>query len=503
MTFAEWRSLVKIAYQGGEPAQAALLRAVVDGARAIVVRDVESDLPLAKSYRDSYRELKAGLAGTRITADLAATITSARAIMTIDADTSAATVMVDNAIETAYNDVNGVADRWDALLVEAAIEMQRHVSFFHHRQITTYLSTTDGVTNEGFVSKVDLPDTCRVQQLWYGPYYPPLEQDTSYEVDDIVISNGRAYKVTTAGQLTIYEIGDGLTSTDGSEETLGEMTFTYYAPERDWPVRQTNWYSRNRVFSGDYSGGPAYAQAPQNDEIWMYPKLDADHRFDLEWVGVAETFEDDDEVTFDRKAAACAAHFLRSHLTRELLGDLKTSEQAFALFQRDLRGLVVDNEQREQGIPGDSAPYDYRRRCRAGCFGGILSINSNNSDTTVINPNDYAAVFNEDGDSTMTSLAANMVFDLTLGGSARTSNFILPTTGRLPGDRVVVRVLVPATAGIELAFRTGSVGGALLLPVINFPSQTWTTPGDNAFTATFEFELAGSAWAYLRSNIPS
>lgn len=365
MTFAEWRTLVKIAYQGGEPTSALLMRAVADGARAITVRDVESDLPLAKSYSNSFREWKANLAGTRITDDIATVLVTVRGLMPIDDDTAAIDAILINAITSAYDDINGVADRWDALLVESAVEMQRHVPFFQVRQITTYLDDSDGVTTEGFVSKIPLPDTARVQQLWFGHYYAELTYDVEYAADDIVISNGRAYKVVTGGTLTIYEIGAGLTSTDASEtEDLGDLVFRYYIPERDYPVRPIGWNQRNVIFAGDFTGGPLYSQPPQSDELWLFPALDSTHRFDLEWVGVTEEFEDSDEVTFDAKAAAAAAHFIRSFLAREITQDLRASSDELVLFQRDLRGLVIDNEQREQGMPVNVAPYDWRRRWR-------------------------------------------------------------------------------------------------------------------------------------------
>lgn len=367
MTFGAWSTLTKVAYQGGEPVTASLMRAIADGARAVLVRDVESDLALAKSYRTSFDEANFSMAGTRITDSLPTVIAAVRALMPIDSDTAAADAILDNAIESAYDRFNGVADRWDALLVEAAIEMQRHVPFFHARQVTTYLEGGAGVTAVGFISRVALPEDARIQQLWYGRYVAELEPDVAYEADDYVTSNGRVYKVITGGTLTIYDIGDGLTSTDREDESLGDLVFQYFEAERDWPVRKIDWNQRNVLMAGDFSGGPLYAFPPEQDQIWMFPALDADHRFDLEWVGIAQSYEDSDEVTFDTKAAACAAHFIRSHLLREIMKDQSGSAQAFALFQRDLRGLVVDCEQRDQGAPVSVAPYDWRRRLWGWC----------------------------------------------------------------------------------------------------------------------------------------
>lgn len=500
MTFEAWRTLVKLAYQGGEPTTDSLMMAIKDGARAVTVRDVESDLALAKSYRNSFIEARYEMAATRITDAVGTVVAAVKLLMPIDDDTAAITGLLENAIKSAYNTFNGTADRWDALLVEAAVEMQRHVPFFQVRQITTFLADGDGVTTEGFVSRVPVPAEARIQQLWYGHYYPALEPDVEYAADDIVISNGRAYKVITGGTLTSYEIGAGLTSTDGEDEDLGDLVFNYYQPERDWPVRNLNWNQRNVLLAGDFSGGPAYALPPQIDEIWLYPALDADHRFDLEWVGVAQEYADEDEVTFDAKAAACAAHFIRSHLLREIMQDSRRSAEAFALFQRELRGLVVDNEQREQGAPVSVAPYDYRRRWR--CFGacGIVTENSNNG--TEVNPNAWAEVNSTGGDETLTPTAANMTFDVTVTGAAGLRRFVLATHGQTAGNRATVRFIVPLTAGIEIDMRNGALAGAQLLPAERYPDQLYTTDG-YVTTATFEFVFGNNVWEYVSGTSPA
>jgi hypothetical protein len=364
MTFSEWRTLVRSAYQGGEPTQAALLRAVVDGARAILVRDIESDLALAKSYRDSAKQGIVKMAGTRITTDLAATTILVKEMMPIDTDTVANLAILNNAIESAYDDVNAMADKWDAYLLQAAKDFQVHVPFFQVRQITTYLEDTSGVTIDGFVSRVALPATARIQNLTYGHYYAVLEPDVAYVAEDRVVSNGRVYEVVVGGTLTSYQIGDGLTSTTGDDEELGDLTFKFYRPESDWPVRQMEWPSRNRLAAGGFSDGPAYCFPPQADELWLYPAIDATHRFDLEWVGVADEFEDSDEVLFDRTAAEGAAQYILSKMSQTELGDLRASGAAFALYQLQLRKAIVDNQDRDTGSPTQVQPYDYRRRCR-------------------------------------------------------------------------------------------------------------------------------------------
>jgi hypothetical protein len=364
-TFAQWRTQVKNAYQGGEPTHTALVQAVKDGARAVMVRDVESDLALAKSYSNSFRESKVRLAGTRMTDDIDAVLVEVKGMMPIDDDTQAAAALLENAITSAYDDINGAAEKWDAYLLQAAIDLQRHVAFYQVRQLTTFLAGGTGVVNQGFVSRVQLPATARIQQLWYGHYYPALEDGVAVVAGDIVISNGKAYTVITGGTPTVYEVATGLVSSDGENETLGTMVFTFYAAVPDFPVRKVDWNQRNAMFAGSVGSGAVYTMAPQSDELLLYPALDADHRFDLEWVGVTEDFSDTDDVLFDQPAAEAAAHYIRAMLYTTEMDDARNGAASLALYQRSMRKCVIDNQARDTGSPPSVAPYDWRRRCRA------------------------------------------------------------------------------------------------------------------------------------------
>lgn len=501
MTFSAWRTLVKAAYQGGEPTHAALIRTVVDGARFITVRDVESDLALSKSYLNTFLTQQVKLAGTRITESVSDIITEAKTLMPIDDDTAAISAILDNAITFAYDSINGMADKWDAHLLQAAIDLQRHVPFYQVRQTTTYVKDTVGVTTEGFISKVALPDTARIQQLWFGHYYAPLEADFEYAVDDVVLSNARAYKVVTGGTLTVYDIGNGLTSTDGTDETLGDLVFKYFRPERDWPVRQMEWPARNRLLAGDFSGGPAYAFPPESDVIWLYPALDDKHRFDLEWVGVAEDFGDTDSVLFDKTAAEAAAHYIRFLLYTTELDDPKNGAISMALYQKALRKAVLDNQERDTGSSTQVAPYDYRRRCRfwGSCF-SLFNINSNNQ--TIVNPNAWYPVANTGGDSTLTSTAPNQSFALTFSGGAGLSRVVLSTQGRSAGDTMNISVNFSNTPGIIIDFRNGSLAGDTLLPAESFPDLTYTTDGLTT-RGLFTFVFGNNEWLYDQSKIPA
>lgn len=496
-TWEQWVDEVQLAY-GGEMTQTQLKTAVKDGARAVMARDVESDLALAKSYRDSFKEARFDLAAARID-DINAFVAEVLPLMPVDDDTSAMADALENAIRSACDTINGDANKFEKLVAEAAIEMQRHIPFFQARHENVYLKDGDGVTNEAFVSKTAPPDGFRLTQMWFGKYYPDLEEEVAYEADDFVVSNNRVYKVITGGTLTEGQLGDGLTSTDGEDEELGDLVFQYYSPLVLIPARAYPWIDRARLRAGRMSAGPVYALSDQFDELWLYPPLDDDHRFVMEWVGIKQSWEDDDEVTFDSKAAACAAHYVRSFLQREILGDSRKSAEEFALFQRDLRGLVIDCEQREQGMSARVAAYQYWNTAPCGAC-SIVTQNSNNG--TEVNPNAWAQVINTGGDSTLTPTAANMTFDIDLTGAAGLRRLVLATHGMTPGWRVTLRFTFPATEGIIVDLRNGSLGGAQLFPAERFPDLTYTTDGVTT-TAMVELHFGNNTWVYDEASIPA
>lgn len=493
-TYEDWSAQVATAYRGGDATRAQLLTAIKDGARAIMVRDTESDLPLAKSYEDRFRRAKVALAGMRDSETLSATVEAVRELMPVDADTDAHSENLDNAIETVRAEIETFADRYDALMVEAAIELQRHVPFYQVRQLATYLKDGDGVTNSGYISRVALPADARVQQVWYGKYYEALAEGEEYEADDIVVSNGRLYVVLTGGTLAEDELGVGLLTTDFTEEELGDLTFRYYGPVRDWPVRHLDWPRRQAMAAGQISEGPCYTMPDQQDQLWFYPVLDETHRFDLEYVGVAQTFEDDDVVTFDKVAAKAAANYIRGIFAQGEENDARAAAGYLAIYQRSIREAVVDHSDRQAGSPNSVVPYDWSRNARVCGSAPVAS--------SAIYPNGYLTRVNTTGDITLESSASNMIIDLTVGGVARTSIVVLETAGRAAGDRMIVRMTLPAVEAIIFEFRNSTSSGTLLLPEERFTDQQFYTDGFTT-SATFEFVFNGTAWVFVGANTPA
>lgn len=109
----------------------------------------------------------------------------------------------------------------------------------------------------------------------------------------------------------------------------------------------------------------------------------------------------------------------------------------------------------------------------------------------------FNAQANSTGDSTATAGVLSIIHTevITFSGSAGTRIVALAIpTGLSAGARLVVRSVLPATAGIVVELRNATTGGTLL--------ATFTTDGAT-LTAVHEFYFNGTAWALLSSAIPA
>ncbi len=138
--------------------------------------------------------------------------------------------------------------------------------------------------------------------------------------------------------------------------------------------------------------------------------------------------------------------------------------------------------------------------------GAGISVDQATGDVTVTATgtagNADAAFTNNSGNTTITPTKPNQSILGTVGGAARSSIIILDVAGRTAGDRIMLDLILPATAAIILSVRNATSGGTLLLPVESFPTQNLTTDG-NLLSARWEFTFNGTAWRYDMSNLPA
>lgn len=508
-TWLEFTEAVKAFYwPSSTPTAAQQYRAVADLAHALFVRQIESDLPLAKSFKDSYDLLKFKLAGSRIAANLAATQAAVKLLLPVDTDTDtnpSGTLVLDNAIEAAYDDFNGTADLFDVLLVQAAMDLQRHIPFYQGRNETTYAPGGSGLSNQGFVTQVNLPSDFRIQQVWAAKFHTELVEDVAFAVDDIVTSNGRFYKVSVGGTLTAGQLGDGLTEqTAGVEETLGDLSFFYHCDLKSIPVRKFPWADREAMFSGRLGAGPVYTTSPQFDKLWLYPALTAETNqfFMLEWVGVKTTYADDDAVTFDTLAAQAAAQYVKAFLAKDIADDGRAAAAALAMYQKLVRDAVIDNQFRETGTTNTTSELLAMNLGRVPWWRWSL-MNATSSCGRLSNGNSEDDTGNASGTTNIVPTSANHVERISFTGDPGDRFVVLKPNGPYANTALVngSRVLVIGTfeadvVGINVSFRDSTVGGTEM--------TSFSSDGSNLTIAMeFSWRSAAGAWELLRQQVPA
>lgn len=514
-TWLDFTDGVKAAYwTAGEPTASQQYRALANFAISLIIRQVERDLEASKSFLNSYNEQKLLLAGSRVTGNDAAVIAAVEALMPIERDTDGITELRENAILQARDDFNGTADRFDVELLNAAMDLQRHIPFYQARHETTYTPATVGLLNRGFVSEVALPDGCRIQNVWAGRLHTPLVAGT-YVADDIVDSNGRFYKVTTGGTLTTEQIGDGLIEQQaGVEETLGDVVFEYYCDSKLIPVRPFPWADREAIYSGRLSGGPVWTTPPQTDVLWLYPAMVNDERlFMLEWSGVKTAFDDADTVTFDLLAYQAGAQYVRAMLLKDVADNGRSSAAALLLYQAALRKALIDNQARQTGTAGSSSEL---LRMNLGCVPWwrqcFMRCTSTSSQSSTYPSNSEYEQESSTGNVTVTAQSPNHLAKIDFTGVASTRVIVLNSNWQNPqggtfaapnGFRIVISATFPdGVADIIIEVRDSTSTGTLLLPASGYAGQQFTTDGFST-SAAWEFVSNEGVWQWVRGQVPA
>ena len=333
-TYANFVAAVKARYyKAGSPGETDAYRAIADYAKSRIVRDVNRDIQLAKSFRDSYKDALVELAGYTITSTFAQVKAAVNTLLLVDGNVPSTAQFVDACISEAIGEINGMKTQFDRLVLEAAIDLQRHVTIYRIGHTDTLLAAD--VETDGFASIYQLTYDQQLRSVRHGLYYAPLAADT-YAENDITSSNGRLYICTIGGVVTTPDIGDGLLSIDSDEvEVIGGATFAYYGPVVTDFADKLKWTDRDALLQGKVCA-PSWTVNPGRTVLWFSPALDEDHRIEIEWDGLKQYFDDSDETPFDRNAEAYAAEYVRAKLT----------EGSMAMAQAALRRAWVDGEDR-------------------------------------------------------------------------------------------------------------------------------------------------------------
>jgi hypothetical protein len=371
-TWSSFRSSVIASYNDGAQLtnrEAAAYKAVSDYVRAELVRTVEGDLQLSKSFRDSYLDAKVQLAGYTITANFATVRAAVGVHISVYNSMAAVSALVDVLVQRGIDDFNGTVAIFDAALVEAAIDLARSIDYYKGRKTTYY--TASNFSTQGSASIGQMPEGARPYRWVYQTYYPELADATTYAADDYVTSNDRVYIVITGGTTT--DIGDGLTSTDPDDtETLNGLVFQYQEDPRCFNqlMEPSPWKTREQLScdkcgcsvtdadAEDYTPDQflairasqyLYSLEPRGQSFWVWPKVRDYWQVQLEWDGLQTSFQDSDLTLFGPMEARAAAYYIRSILLRTITESQQNANAAMTLYAMERKRLwQMRDEQRRQ-----------------------------------------------------------------------------------------------------------------------------------------------------------
>lgn len=106
----------------------------------------------------------------------------------------------------------------------------------------------------------------------------------------------------------------------------------------------------------------------------------------------------------------------------------------------------------------------------------------------------YEAQANSSGNSSLTPTSFQHTAALTFTGAAGTRLVVLPTVGMNPGARISLLCVLPATPGVVVDVRNGTLSGT---------SLSLVTTDTFVRSAAFDYYFDGAAWQPFRHTIPA
>jgi hypothetical protein len=341
LTWAQFKSGVLSEYNPGTAAGGSMgYTCVAAYVKALIVREVDGDLLLSKSYMNTFNELKAKLAGGVVAGNFATIKAEVQSRITVDASRAAISGLIDKLIQEGADDLSAMKTTWEQYLVDAVVDIQRHVPCFTLNQQNLYLKAD--VTNQGFIAKITPPAGSYAHRVTYERYAPDLTAGVNYTAGTYVLSNMRIYTVVVGGVMGV--VGTGLQTFDGSDETLGGLTFSWYSSFSSKDCVPVSWDDRlDLLNSSQVGGGPYFSVSPWNDELWVWPMLDSTNfRIRINWNGIKTTFADGDTITLNETCYAAASEYVRALVQKNLSLDQQLTAGSLAAYQRHLRNLWLD-----------------------------------------------------------------------------------------------------------------------------------------------------------------
>lgn len=328
-TWADFKSEVKNRISLYSANDDLFVSAVAHYVKSMIAREVDRDPNLHRSYMQTFQFQRRQLLGYQPTLLLGSTLdVEVKKLLTVDADRLGIEDFITKHIRNAYQELISFSVLVEKLIRDAAIDLQSYIICYQVEQITEYGATD--TTAYGAMSRAPLPEGAEVLQAFYIKVLPELAELDPVEAKDLVVSNGRTYRVITGGTLGAGELGSGLQTTDGSTEELGNLQFVFYSWDCNLRTEMVPMAWRDR-FKYDFtksdccsSKEPArFIVDHTSYSFYGWPQLASDMEYQVFWLGTKLDFGDTDNTNFDEGAIAAAAAYVKAQLAASVEDSLR------------------------------------------------------------------------------------------------------------------------------------------------------------------------------------
>lgn len=370
MTYLEFKRIVYSLIVDDDASDEGAALAAAEYVKSKIAREVDKDLLLAKSYWESYQDMRLSLLGYVSSYDDNQYRSAVYELLTVDADRAGIESFRDRQITNARQDQEGLATTVENLIRSALLDLMSHIDNYRIQRRSCY-NLADAV-QVGNASRFRIPDGAAMQDIFYVEDVADLIPGV-YAEGDLVRSNDRVYKVTTGGTILEADIGTGLQTGEtevvaslGSgcgcnsggilqpTETMGGVSFRYLGEYYSFRKEVQSWPWQHRValeatpISKATYLPPSASVDPQGYSLYVWPKVDADHHYEVVWSGILFDFNDGDTITADEMAAHAVANYVRSHLLK--MRDDRMGAQLAAQAYQSQRSLLYANGREKRSV---------------------------------------------------------------------------------------------------------------------------------------------------------
>jgi hypothetical protein len=284
-----------------------------------------------------------------------------RVYLPVDTTRQGVQPLITQLINNAYLDLSGLYTFVDKAFREAAVDIQTFLPCYRVTQVTTY--TVNDVVQVGGLSRGQIPQGAQFYEAYYLQSIQALAENVTYQVGDLVTSNGRSYEVLQSGLIGTGLLGSGLQTTDGSVESLGGLTFAFRFYEsflRSF-VKQMDWHQRYEFdrmkISNQTSRYPACIMIDQDtSSFYCWPFLNPNppapippetytptFSYIITWTAPTTfNFQSTDIVPFDEAVEIAVAEYVWSKFYQSVEGDRMQAETHAKAYGNARSKLVAE-----------------------------------------------------------------------------------------------------------------------------------------------------------------